>query len=171
MEGEGAKTLTFLSFQHVSLVYASSSSVYGHHSPLPFSPSTTFFAPSNVYAASKISNENFADVFCSQYGLSIVGLRFFTVYGPWGRPDMAVSKFAESIYTGSPLTFFKSTVPVGRDFTYVSDIVNGVLLALLYSPSRCAEVYNLGFGHTVDLVYLLKLLEKELQMTAKVVSV
>lgn len=83
---------------------------------------------------------------------------------------MATFKFAQSIHTGQPLTFFKSTVPVGRDFTYVTDIVNGVLLALEYSPSRCAEVYNLGFGQTVDLVYLLSTLEKELGTSAKVVS-
>jgi UDP-glucuronate 4-epimerase len=83
---------------------------------------------------------------------------------------MAVFKFAEAIRSGTPLPFYRSEVPVGRDFTYVTDIVNGVLLALEHFPTRCAEVYNLGFGQTVTLDYLLQLLEKELGMTAKVVS-
>ena len=85
---------------------------------------------------------------------------------------MAVYKFAESIYSRKPLPFFKSTPsePVGRDFTYVSDITSGVLLALEHTPTRCAEVYNLGFGNTVDLNRLLELLQTELNMTAIVVS-
>ena len=83
---------------------------------------------------------------------------------------MAVYAFAENILSGTPLPFYKSSVPVGRDFTFVSDVVQGVLLAFQYTPSRCGEVYNLGFGNTIDLNHLLKLLEQELNATAKIVS-
>lgn len=159
-----------LVLQKASLVFASSSTVYGHHSPLPFSTKSTSFAPSSIYASTKISNEHFADVFCSQYGLRAVGVRFFTVYGPWGRPDMAVYKFSQSLYEGRAVMFHNSTAPVGRDFTYISDVVRGVLQALEHRPSRCGEVYNIGYGRTVPLTQLLKLLERELNKTAKIVS-
>lgn len=92
--------------QHTSLVYASSSSVYGHDASLPFTPHSPPHPPGNLYAALKISNEHFAQAYCSQHHLQAVGLRLFTVYGPWGRPDMAVYKFAESILSGNPVPVF-----------------------------------------------------------------
>ena len=151
-------------------MYASSSSVYGHHSPLPFSPPSILLAPSSVYAAAKMSNEHFAGVFCSQHGLRAVGVRFFTVYGPWGRPDMAMYSFAESLYEGRPLRFYNSTTPTGRDFTFVADIVRGILLALDHVTSHCGEVYNLGHGESVELIQVVKILERKLNATAKIVS-
>ncbi len=93
--------------QHTTLTYASSSSVYGKDAPVPFATHSPPCAPSSMYAVTKTSNENFADAYCTQYGLRAVGLRFFTVYGPWGRPDMAVYKFADKIVTGRPVPLFE----------------------------------------------------------------
>ena len=92
--------------QSTYLVYASSSSVYGKRASIPFSSEEPLRAPGNLYAASKIMDEHLAAAYCSQHGLLATGLRFFTVYGPWGRPDMAAYKFAESIVTGQPVPLF-----------------------------------------------------------------
>ena len=156
----------------VPLVYASSSSVYGHHSPLPFDPAQTLapFSSSNIYAATKVSNEIFAATFCRHHNLKTIGLRFFTVYGPWGRPDMAVYKFTQKITEKRNVTVYESFESVSRDFTFVSDVVSGLLLALDHTPSRCGEVYNIGTGQSVELGDLLRLLETELNQTARVVS-
>ena len=94
--------------QKASLLYASSSSVYGKDSPLPFSAHHSTGYPGNLYAASKLSNEMFADTYCNEYNMWSVGVRFFTVYGPWGRPDMAVYKFAEKISSGEAIPLFQS---------------------------------------------------------------
>lgn len=158
--------------QHASLVFASSSTVYGHHSPLPFSPSSSApLTPSSVYAATKTSNERFASVFCSEHGLKAMGIRFFTVYGPWGRPDMAVYKFARSMYEGREVVLHEAAAqPVRRDFTFVGDAVRGVLLALKHLPTTCGRVFNVGSGRSVELGYVLSLLKQELNVTAKIVS-
>lgn len=156
--------------QHTSLVFASSSTVYGHHTPLPFSPPSTVMAPSNIYAATKISNERFARLYCLEYGLKAVGVRFFTAYGPWGRPDMAVYRFTERMYRMSDVVVHNSTQPIKRDFTFISDVVGGVLLALEHMPVTCGRIYNIGSGQSVELRHVLKLLEEELNVSAKIVS-
>ena len=94
--------------QKASLLYASSSSVYGKHSPLPFSAHHATGYPGNLYATSKLSNEMFANTYCNEYKVWSVGVRFFTVYGPWGRPDMAVYKFAKKISDGEAIPLFQS---------------------------------------------------------------
>lgn len=95
-------------YKKASLLYASSSSVYGKHSPLPFSAHHATGYPGNLYATSKLSNEMFADTYCNEYKVWSVGVRFFTVYGPWGRPDMAVYKFAKKISDGEAIPLFQS---------------------------------------------------------------
>lgn len=116
-------------------------------------------------------NEHLAASYCSQHSLSAVGLRFFTVYGPWGRPDMATYKFAESIVTGMPVPLFEAGAgqQLKRDFTYVKDIVSGVLAALDYTPLRCGEAYNLGYGQPLVVEEMLAYLEQELATPAIIV--
>lgn len=152
------------------LVFASSSSVYGDGASLPFSPSSPPRPSTNVYAASKLANEQFAEAYCSEHGVATVGLRFFTVYGPWGRPDMAVYKFAKQIWEGLPVPMFDSPQSLKRDFTFVNDTVDGVLAALRYTPIRCGEVYNVGMGRPLTLDKMLRHLEEELETPAKIVS-
>lgn len=154
------------------LVYASSSSVYGKRASVPFSSEEPLRAPGNLYAASKIMNEHLAAAYCSQHGLLSIGLRFFTVYGPWGRPDMAAYKFAESIVTGKPVPLFEASAgqQLKRDFTYVEDIVSGVLSALQHTPARCGETYNLGYGRPLVVEGMLNYLQQELDTHAIIVS-
>ena len=154
------------------LVYASSSSVYGKRATVPFSSEEPLKAPGNLYAASKIMNEHLAAAYCSQHDLHSIGLRFFTVYGPWGRPDMAAYKFAERIVTGMPVPLFEARAgeQLKRDFTYIDDIVSGVLSALERTPEQCGEAYNLGYGEPIVVEDMLHFLEKELATTAVIVS-
>jgi len=110
-------------------VYASSSSVYGGNKKIPFSEQDDVSHPISIYAATKKTNELYAYVYHHLYGLNCTGLRFFTVYGPWGRPDMATFKFVESIIAGKPIEVY-GFGKMKRDFTYISDIVTGVLQRL-----------------------------------------
>ena len=153
-------------------MYASSSSVYGKRATVPFSSEEPLQAPGNLYAASKIMNEHLASAYCSQHGLLSIGLRFFTVYGPWGRPDMAAYKFAERIVRGEPVPLFQAGggQQLKRDFTYVDDIVSGVLAALEREPVRCGEAYNLGYGEPLVVEDMLHYLEHELDTPAVIVS-
>ena len=116
-------------------------------------------------------NEHLASAYCSQHGLLSIGLRFFTVYGPWGRPDMAAYKFAESIVTGRPVPLFEAGPgqQLMRDFTYVDDIVSGVLSALDRVPERCGEAFNLGYGQPLVVEEMLDYLQIELDTTAIIV--
>src|SRR6202048_2017946 len=111
------------------LVYASTSSVYGANTRMPFSEQQTVDHPLTLYAATKKSNELMAHSYSSLYGLPTTGLRFFTVYGPWGRPDMALFLFAKNILAGGPLDVFNEGHH-RRDFTYIDDIVQGVVGAM-----------------------------------------
>lgn len=120
------------------LVYASSSSVYGDSAP-------GTDAPLSVYAATKKSNELLAHAYTHLYGLETVGLRFFTVYGPWGRPDMAPMLFARALLDGRPLDLFNGG-ELSRDFTYIDDIVGGIVAAARSGLARRASVYDLGGG-------------------------
>lgn len=125
------------------LVYASSSSVYGGNEKLPFSEKDVISRPISLYAATKAANELMAHSYTHLYGLQTVGLRFFTVYGPWGRPDMALWLFTEAITRGLPIKVFNGG-NMKRDFTYVDDIVQGVLASLFTQTLAPYEIFNLG---------------------------
>lgn len=142
------------------LVYASSSSVYGMNSKIPFSESDGTDAPESLYAATKRSNELMAHVYGRLYGIRSTGLRFFTVYGPWGRPDMAPMLFARSILEGDAINVFNHGV-MKRDFTYIADIVEG-MEKVLESPPAPGQtpVYNIGHGSPVDLMDFISTLEE-----------
>ncbi len=125
------------------VVYASSSSVYGGNKKVPFSESDRVDNPISLYAATKKANELQANVYSSMFGLNMVGLRFFTVYGPWGRPDMALFKFTKNIIAGKPIDVYNNGNMV-RDFTFVDDIVSGVVRALETPLKNKNEIFNLG---------------------------
>ncbi len=143
------------------LVYASSSSVYGGNTKLPFSESDPVDHPVSLYAATKKANELMAHCYTHLFGLQTVGLRFFTVYGPWGRPDMALWLFTEAILEGRPIPVFNRG-DMRRDFTYIDDIVAGVLASLLKSGLSPYEVFNLGNHRSEELLHLIRLLGEAL---------
>ena len=137
------------------LVYASSSSVYGASHALPFSEDQSVDCPISLYAATKKANELIAHSYSHLYGLPTTGLRFFTVYGPWGRPDMAPMLFAKAILAGTPIRVFNHG-NLRRDFTYVDDIVEGVVRVLDRPPAADADgapyaIYNIGNHESVAL--------------------
>src|SRR6266851_4494745 len=119
-------------------VYASSSSVYGANKKIPFSEKDNVDFPVSLYAATKKSNELIAHVYAHLYSLPVTGLRFFTVYGPWGRPDMAIYKFCKAIYEGAPIDVYNNG-QMRRDFTYVDDIVEAVVRVLEKPPGPADE--------------------------------
>jgi len=139
-------------------VYASSSSVYGLNKKIPFSELDPITHPANLYGVSKYSDEQLAGAYHNIHGLKSVGLRFFTVYGPWGRPDMAVSLFTNKIENGERITLFNGG-EMWRDFTYVDDIVSGIEKSMEYCADNAA-VFNLGNSKPVKLAYFLTLIEK-----------
>jgi len=151
------------------VVYASSSSVYGLNTKVPFSEDDKVDQPASLYAATKKANEMIVHTYKHIFGLSFIGLRFFTVYGPWGRPDMAAFSFTTKIINGKPIQIFQG--PGGseleRDFTYIDDIVSGTVSALdsvTASTKETAQctVYNLGNKDPVTVTYLVECLEKSL---------
>jgi len=146
------------------LVYASSSSVYGANSELPWSESQRVDHPVSLYAATKKSNELMAHVYSHLYGLHATGLRYFTVYGPWGRPDMSPMLFARAIMEGKPIQVFNHG-DMKRDFTYVDDVVEGTL-RVLDRPERYA-VYNIGNHQPVALLDYIALMETALGKKAR----
>jgi UDP-glucuronate 4-epimerase len=163
------------------LAYASSSSVYGLNDENPFSTSQNVDHPVSLYAASKKSNELMAHVYSHLFNLPTTGLRFFTVYGPWGRPDMALFIFTKAILEGRPIQVFNNGNML-RDFTYVDDIVEGILRVALNPPkpdskwlasksdasssSAPYKVYNIGNNSPVKLMDFISAAEKELGITA-----
>ncbi|RAN80018.1 capsular biosynthesis protein CpsI [Bacillus sp. SRB_336] len=164
------------------LVYASSSSVYGANRKLPFAVEDAVDHPVSLYAASKKANELMAHTYSHLYGLPTTGLRFFTVYGPWGRPDMAPILFADRISRGEPIDVFNHG-DHSRDFTYIDDIVEGVVRTLDHpaepDPAYNAElpnpgtsnapyrVYNIGNDQPVQLMRFIELLEQNLGRTVE----
>lgn len=126
-----------------------------------------------MYAATKRNGELLNNYYCRSFGLSVINLRFFTVYGPWGRPDMAIFKFAEAMMNQKPIPMFTASgrLSLARDFTYVGDIVQGIIGALNYSPKNCNEVFNLGFGQSQKLSKLVRTLEINLGIKAKIVKI
>jgi UDP-glucuronate 4-epimerase len=145
------------------LVYASSSSVYGSNTKTPFSESDRTDSPNSLYAATKKTNEQLAHVYHNLYGLRVTGLRFFTVYGPWGRPDMAYFSFTHRISSGRPIEVYGYGTPQ-RDFTYIDDVVDGIVGALVLGADE--EIFNLGNHRTESLGRFIAVLERELGVTA-----
>jgi UDP-glucuronate 4-epimerase len=137
----------------VHFAYASSSSVYGGNTKIPFSIDDPVDKPVSLYAATKRMDELMAHTYAHLYGLRLTGFRFFTVYGPWGRPDMAAYIFARNIVAGKPIPLFNHG-KMKRDFTFVDDIVAGVVAALDKPPAagEGPHVYNLGNAHAEDLM-------------------
>jgi UDP-glucuronate 4-epimerase len=164
------------------LVFASSSSVYGANTTMPFSVHQNVDHPLSIYAASKKANELMAHSYSHLYRLPVTGLRFFTVYGPWGRPDMALFKFTRSILAGEPIEIFNNGHHA-RDFTYIDDIVEGVLRTTdrIASPNPAWDsahpdpatssapyrIYNIGNHSPVELMHFIAVLENNLGREAK----
>jgi UDP-glucuronate 4-epimerase len=163
---EGFLNIIHLAQEHKveNFVYASSSSVYGNNKKIPFSVQDRVDNPISLYAATKKANELMAHTYSHLYGLPCSGLRLFTVYGPWGRPDMALFIFTDAIIKGQPIEVYNFG-KMRRDFTYIDDIVNGVL-ASMDRPVPYA-IYNLGNSGAVDLLYFIECIEKELGQKAE----
>jgi len=165
------------------LVFASSSSVYGANTHLPFSVHDNVDHPISLYAATKKANELMAHAYSHLYGLPATGLRFFTVYGPWGRPDMAMYIFAKAIDEGQPIRLFNQG-HMRRDFTYIDDVVEAVERLIARVPAKSAlpppgaldpatsaapwRIYNIGNNRTVEVPRVVELLEKEFGRKAKI---
>jgi UDP-glucuronate 4-epimerase len=164
------------------LLYASSSSVYGANTRMPFSVHDNVDHPLSLYGASKKANELMAHAYAHLYGLPATGLRFFTVYGPWGRPDMAMWIFASAIISGRPIKLFNHG-QMRRDFTYVDDVVEAVVRLVDHVPAGNPQwsgaapdpgssaapwrVYNIGNNNPVELLEVVRLLEDAIGMKAK----
>ncbi len=147
-------------------VYASSSSVYGGNRDLPFSVSDRVDNPVSLYAASKKANELMAHCYTHLYGFETVGLRFFTVYGPWGRPDMAMWLFTEAILNNKPIDVYNNG-DMQRDFTYIDDIVKGIISSLDAEGLESYEVFNLGNHRSENLLDLIGLIENTIGKKAE----
>ncbi len=144
-------------FPNLKLIYASSSSVYGLNQKIPFKEDDKTDHPANLYGATKKANEVLAHSYHHLYGLSVTALRYFTVYGPWGRPDMAYYRFTKQIYEEEPIQVFNHGL-MRRDFTYIDDIIRGTASAIdLGAPY---EIFNLGNNRPINLLSLIDLLEK-----------
>lgn len=146
-------------------VYASSSSVYGDREDVPFKETDNVDHPISLYAASKKANELMAHTYSHLYGLKTTGLRFFTVYGPWGRPDMAPYIFVKRISEGKPITVFNNG-NMERDFTYIDDIVQGVFLVINTESDYNYKVFNIGNSEPVKLMDFIRQIENLLEKKA-----
>lgn len=159
-------------FPPTHLIYASSSSVYGSNSKQPYSVDDPVEHPVSLYAATKRANELLADSYCHLYGLKASGLRFFTVYGPWGRPDMALFKFTEAILQGRPIDIYNHG-QMARDFTYVDDVVEGIVRLCPKPPAPSTDakgshrIFNIGRGRPVALLDFVDCLERALGINAQ----
>lgn len=148
------------------ILYASSSSVYGNRNGV-FKESDEVASPESIYAATKISNEHFAKIYTKKYDLTAIGLRFFTVYGPFGRPDMAYFSFVKSIKEGKSISVFNNG-NLKRDFTYIDDIITSIisLIEKNDNPER-NEIYNIGNSSPVNLMDFIRVIEEKLNLNAK----
>ncbi len=154
-----------------AMSYASSSSVYGGNTKLPFAETDPVDAPVSLYAATKKADELMSHVYAHLYKMPMTGLRFFTVYGPWGRPDMAMWLFTKAILEGRPIQVFNYG-KMQRDFTYIDDIVTGIVAVTDNPPpvvegSTCYRIYNIGNNKPEDLMHMIGVLEKTLGRTAE----
>ena len=150
-------------FKIKGLIYASSSSVYGENKKKPFSVEDRVDKPISIYAVTKRTNELMAYSYSYLFNLKTTGLRFFTVYGPWGRPDMAMYIFANKISNNQPISVFNHGDMI-RDFTYIDDIIDGIRAAI-HENYKC-EIFNLGNGSPINLMYMLELIQKYLNKKA-----
>lgn len=149
----------------LKLTYASSSSVYGNNTKIPFSETDRTDIQASLYGVTKKSNELMAYTYHHLYQIHVTGLRFFTVYGPWGRPDMAYFSFTEAIMSGKPIELFNHGKMI-RDFTYIDDIIQGTISAIdLESPH---EIFNLGNNQPVELIQFVKIIEEAVGKKANV---
>ncbi|MDC6389779.1 NAD-dependent epimerase [Maribacter sp. PR1] len=159
-------------YQVEHLIYASSSSVYGLNKKIPFETSDNVDHPISLYAATKKSNELMAHTYSHLYGFSTTGLRFFTVYGPWGRPDMAYFLFTDAIIKNKSIKVFNNG-HMERDFTYIDDIVKGIVKIIEKGLDNCPQssdlykVYNIGNNDSVKLMSFIESIEDNLGMKAK----
>lgn len=160
------ETLVQLPKKQNALVYASSSSVYGLNPKIPFSEEVNTDRPNSLYAATKIADEVIASAYFNLYGIPSVGLRFFTVYGPWGRPDMAYYSFARKIENNESITIFDHGKSM-RDYTYVDDIVKGIVSSV-HTQFNSAEILNLGNNKPVSISTFVKTLERHMGRKAKI---
>ena len=148
-------------------IYASTSSIYGLQKKFPLKENFNTDNPIQLYAATKKSNELMATSYSHLYKMDTIGLRFFTVYGPWGRPDMALFKFTKNIIKGKPIEVFNKGKHE-RDFTYVDDIVNGIFNIIINKKSRFgAKIFNIGNGKKIKLLKYIQLIEKNLNRKSK----
>ncbi len=160
-------------------VFASSSSVYGANKKVPFAEKDNVDHPVSLYAATKKGSELIAHVYAHLYGLPVTGLRFFTVYGPWGRPDMAIFKFCKAILEGTPIEVYNNGHML-RDFTYVDDVVEGVLRTIEKLPASEPDndessaaspqyrIYNIGNNQPVQLTKLIEIIEEKIGKKATI---
>ena len=154
------------------LVYASSSSVYGLNKKVPFETTDNVDHPISLYAATKKSNELMAHTYSHLYGFATTGLRFFTVYGPWGRPDMAMFLFTDAMVQGNPIKVFNNGL-MERDFTYIDDITEGVVRILeknikpRMDKGEKYKIYNIGNNNSVKLLDFIQAIEENLGIKAK----
>ena len=155
------------------MVYASSSSVYGGNTKLPFAVSDPVERPISLYAATKRAGELMAYNYSHLYGLPLTGLRFFTVYGPWGRPDMSAFLFTKAILAGEPIKVFNNG-DMRRDFTFIDDIVAGILAALDHPPVAAGDgqprhrLYNLGNHRSEPLMHFIDVIERACKRKARI---
>lgn len=150
-------------FPSIKLTYASSSSVYGLNTKVPFAETDPVNQPASFYAATKRSNELIAHSYYQMHGIRSTALRFFTVYGPWGRPDMAYYSFTDAILAKKPLTVFGKGL-LKRDFTYIDDIIDGTIRAIEFEGG--CEIFNLGNNDPVSTLDLITILEELLGVKA-----
>jgi len=148
------------------ILFASSSSVYGSNSKMPFSEDDKTDTPLSIYAASKKANEVLAYSYHHLYGIDAIGLRFFTVYGEYGRPDLALFKFVKNILSDKEITLFNNG-NMTRNFTYVKDVVSGIL-GIINKDIKGYEIYNLGGNEATSLIKFVELIETNLNIKAKV---
>lgn len=151
-------------FEIKDFIFASSSSIYGGNKKMPFSVEDRVDKPISLYAATKRANELMAYTYHKLYDFNCIGLRLFTVYGPWGRPDMALFKFTKNILEGNPINVYNYG-KMKRDFTYIADVVGGILSAL--EKNFGFEIFNLGNSIPVELDYFIECIERELGKKAK----
>lgn len=148
------------------LVYASSSSVYGLNDKIPFSTEDNVDKPISLYAATKKTNELMAHTYSHLFDIETIGLRFFTVYGPWGRPDMAMFLFTDAIINNKPIRVFNNG-ELYRDFTYIDDIISGVLATLSNSAKTKYSIYNIGNSKSEKLLTFIEAIENRLGKVAQ----
>jgi len=163
LENNSRATLNLLELcRHYNVsdfIFASSSSVYGNNKKMPFMEEDQVDQPISLYAATKKSTEEMAYTYHHLFGLNCIGLRFFTVYGPWGRPDMALFKFTKNIISGKQIDVYNNG-DMARDFTYIDDIVAGVVVAI--DKDFSYEIFNLARGQSIKLTYYISELERSL---------